>query len=204
MKVAVYWGYQRRILESCPICKNESGWGAMTDDETYRELQDGMKNYWDEGVIASELRQICTDWRIDTVLLVLFDPTVLTKTNQLLTFDAGGVSGHPNHIALIEGAKFYRATHPSVAIYSLLSTALVRKYLFILDYIPSFVLLMPRRAAIAANKTLPKRLVLVNNFGEWQTCQRSMIKHWSQMVWFRWGWIGIGRYMVINELVRVD
>ncbi|RMD42722.1 hypothetical protein DV735_g2416, partial [Chaetothyriales sp. CBS 134920] len=26
--------------------------------------------------------------------------------------------------------------------------------------------------------------------------------HRSQMVWFRWGWITLGRYMLINDLVR--
>jgi hypothetical protein len=26
----------------------------------------------------------------------------------------------------------------------------------------------------------------------------------SQMRWFRWGWIGLSRYMVVNDLKRVD
>jgi len=26
--------------------------------------------------------------------------------------------------------------------------------------------------------------------------------HKSQMVWFRWGWITIGRYMTVNDLKR--
>lgn len=28
--------------------------------------------------------------------------------------------------------------------------------------------------------------------------------HVSQMRWFRWGWIGLSRYMVVNDLKRVD
>ena len=28
--------------------------------------------------------------------------------------------------------------------------------------------------------------------------------HVSQMRWFRWGWIGVSRYMVVNDLGRVD
>lgn len=27
--------------------------------------------------------------------------------------------------------------------------------------------------------------------------------HRSQMRWFRWGWIGVGRYMVVNDLRKV-
>ncbi len=28
--------------------------------------------------------------------------------------------------------------------------------------------------------------------------------HRSQMRWFLWGWVGVGRYMVVNEVRREE
>lgn len=49
----------------------------------------------------------------------------------------------------------------------------------------------------------PARLIYVSGVGEWLTAQSAMVMgHQSQMVWFRWGWITIGRYMTVNDLKR--
>ncbi len=49
----------------------------------------------------------------------------------------------------------------------------------------------------------PPTLLFISDFGEWRKGQNAMVKgHSSQMRWFRWGWIGIGRYMVVNDLKR--
>jgi hypothetical protein len=51
--------------------------------------------------------------------------------------------------------------------------------------------------------TAPGRLLFVSNVNEWLRAQGAMIKaHKSQMVWFRYGWITIGRYMVVNDLKK--
>ena len=48
-----------------------------------------------------------------------------------------------------------------------------------------------------------KRLLFVNSIGEYRRAQKAMTKaHKSQMRWFRWGWIVVGRYMVVNDLRR--
>lgn len=45
-------------------------------------------------------------------------------------------------------------------------------------------------------------IVLVSSPGEYRKAQKAMTEaHVSQMRWFRWGWIGLSRYMVINDLV---
>jgi N-acetylglucosaminylphosphatidylinositol deacetylase len=37
--------------------------------------------------------------------------------------------------------------------------------------------------------------------GEMRRAQKAMtVAHKSQMRWFRWGWIGASRYMVVNDL----
>ncbi|KAI8161558.1 N-acetylglucosaminyl-phosphatidylinositol de-N-acetylase [Colletotrichum sp. SAR 10_70] len=50
----------------------------------------------------------------------------------------------------------------------------------------------------------PSRLVFMNNFGPkggYSTAWAAMtMAHKSQMVWFRYGWITLSRYMVINDL----
>lgn len=54
----------------------------------------------------------------------------------LTTFDADGVSGHPNHISLYHGAKAFVATPGRaslVDLYTLKSVLLLRKYTSVLD-----------------------------------------------------------------------
>jgi N-acetylglucosaminylphosphatidylinositol deacetylase len=48
-----------------------------------------------------------------------------------------------------------------------------------------------------------RRLLFISGVGEWLAAWKAMVHgHKSQMVWFRWGWITIGRYMVVNDLKR--
>lgn len=50
---------------------------------------------------------------------------------------------------------------------------------------------------------LPGQLLFINSVSEYLTAQSAMVNaHKSQMVWFRYGWITIGRYMVVNDLRR--
>ncbi|KAI3401793.1 hypothetical protein diail_8171 [Diaporthe ilicicola] len=49
----------------------------------------------------------------------------------------------------------------------------------------------------------PAALVFMHGFGTggWATAREAMTRaHVSQMVWFRWGWITISRYMFMNDL----
>lgn len=49
----------------------------------------------------------------------------------------------------------------------------------------------------------PAALVFMHGFGAggWATAREAMTRaHVSQMVWFRWGWITISRYMFMNDL----
>lgn len=50
---------------------------------------------------------------------------------------------------------------------------------------------------------LASRLLFVSSVAEWIKAQKAMVDcHRSQMVWFRWGWISLGRYMAVNDLKR--
>ncbi|GKZ34673.1 N-acetylglucosaminyl-phosphatidylinositol de-N-acetylase [Aspergillus brasiliensis] len=130
----------------------------------------------------------------------------------LLTFDKGGISNHPNHRSLYHGAVHFLRTlmkdKPGytcpVTLYTLTTTNLLRKYAGILD--APFTMLRGAMNSLLGRSggskgQLPSRLLFVSSVNEWLTAQSAMVKaHQSQMVWFRWGWITIGRYMVVNDL----
>ena len=57
------------------------------------------------------------------------------------------------------------------------------------------------KAATAGNS--PERLMYLSDVGAYRRAQKAMTHaHKSQMRWFRWGWIAVGRYMVVNDLKR--
>lgn len=130
----------------------------------------------------------------------------------LLTFDKGGISNHSNHRSLYHGAVHFLRTlmkdKPGytcpVTLYTLTTTNLLRKYAGILD--APFTMVRGALNSLigrggSSKGQLPSRLLFVSSVNEWMTAQSAMVKaHQSQMVWFRWGWITIGRYMVVNDL----
>ena len=132
----------------------------------------------------------------------------------LITFDRQGISRHPNHISLYHGAvtwlrgmmKGKTGWECPVALYTLTSTNIVRKYTSVLDApftMLRCVLQSMAGAGAKEKESMPKRLMYLSDVGAYRTAQRAMTQaHKSQMRWFRWGWIGVGRYMVVNDLKR--
>ncbi|KAF4549860.1 N-acetylglucosaminyl-phosphatidylinositol de-N-acetylase-like protein 2 [Elsinoe fawcettii] len=58
--------------------------------------------------------------------------------DMIITFDHRGISSHANHISLLHGARHYLQSLPAeqqteVALYSLVTTNIVRKYITLLD-----------------------------------------------------------------------
>ena len=103
----------------------------------------------------------------------------------VLTFDEGGVSGHVNHVSLLYGAReFVRGK--GVKLWTLTSVGLVRKYSSVLD---------------VGVTRIVGGVVFVSNWEGVRRAQWAMTDcHVSQMRWFRWGWIGLSRYMVVNDV----
>ena len=100
-----------------------------------------------------------------------------------------------------------------VALYTLRSTNVVRKFMGVLDAVGTMVGVVvgaARERAAAGRKEMrgakgerPDRLLFVSDLWQWRRGQRAMTRgHRSQMRWFRWGWVGVGRYMVVNDLRR--
>ncbi|EEQ90010.1 hypothetical protein RJZ56_001161 [Blastomyces dermatitidis] len=135
----------------------------------------------------------------------------------LVTFDQSGVSNHPNHRSLYHGARAFlqnlmngKSSYACpVTLYTLTSTSILRKYIGVLDAPLSMVhglvgaVFDRKRSASTARERQPKRLLFVSGVTDWVAGVKAMVcAHKSQMVWFRWGWVSIGRYMVVNDLKR--
>lgn len=136
----------------------------------------------------------------------------------LLTFDKSGVSNHPNHRSLYDGAHTFLQSlmkgkagfECPVSMYTLTSTNMLRKYVGVLDAPVAMIsgvmegfFEKKKKKQKRGDAQLGNRLLYVSGVGGWLSALKAMVKgHQSQMVWFRWGWIGIGRYMVVNDLKR--
>ncbi|KAL1598573.1 N-acetylglucosaminyl-phosphatidylinositol de-N-acetylase [Nothophoma quercina] len=126
----------------------------------------------------------------------------------IITFDAQGISGHPNHKSLYDGAHtFLKALmhrHSGwecpIKLYTLTTTTIFRKYASLLDAPATLI------TAIIQKKELgnfPTPLLFVSSPMTYRIAQKAMTTaHESQMRWFRWGWITLSRYMVINDLKK--
>ena len=164
-----------------------------------------MTRMWDKNMIAGLLGSAFAPQfghqRANNV-----QPTA--NIDVLITFDSYGVSSHPNHISLYLGARSFvqaltngSAFASPVDLYTLTTVGIARKYSSFLDV---FATLLSGKSAKDEDKAHPESLVFMNQlvgghaFG---TAWRAMTEaHKSQMVWFRYGWITLSRYMVINDL----
>jgi N-acetylglucosaminylphosphatidylinositol deacetylase len=126
----------------------------------------------------------------------------------LITFDRHGISSHPNHRSLYFGARNFLQTlmhqrsgwESPIKLYTLTTTNILRKYLSIFDAPLSVLGVIFSRKEVG---TSPAPLLFVSGPGGYRKAQKAMTTaHKSQMVWFRWGWIGMSRYMIINDLQK--
>ncbi|KAI0551065.1 putative deacetylase LmbE-like domain-containing protein [Xylaria curta] len=134
--------------------------------------------------------------------------------DALITFDRTGVSSHPNHKSLYFGARAFiegllrgRPGWASpVDLYTLTSVSIWRKYASFFDAVTTLFVSLVRGRQRNSDKGNPGTLINMSPlFGGGRqslgTARQAMTQaHKSQMVWFRWGWIGLSRYMVINDL----
>ncbi|KAH7139154.1 phosphatidylinositol glycan class L [Dendryphion nanum] len=131
-----------------------------------------------------------------------------TTIDVIVTFDAHGVSSHPNHKSLYKGAHaFLKALmhkHSGwecpIKLYTLTSTTIFRKYISLLDAPATVIGAVTKRKELG---TFPTPLMFVSSPVGYRTAQKAMTTaHESQMRWFRWGWITLSRYMILNDLKK--
>lgn len=192
----------------------------VLDDPT--KFKDGMKEKWDKKEIAQVLAQAFMSPAQGKQTHVNEGPRA--TIDALITFDAHGVSSHPNHIALYHGARLFLSNlmqdHPGfacpVSMYTLTSINILRKYSLFLDILPTYLtgILSDMISGVTGKASgVPQggiskgsrgaRVVFLSDIGRYLKARDAMVNgHKSQMVWFRWGWITIGRYMFVNDLKR--
>ncbi|KAK0342498.1 N-acetylglucosaminyl-phosphatidylinositol de-N-acetylase [Friedmanniomyces endolithicus] len=172
--------------------------------EDAAKLPDSMTAVWDPKLIAS----ILTRYFAPTLAGAPTTAAPPASLDAILTFDRQGVSGHPNHTALFHGSALFlrhlMARHTGwecpVRLYTLGSVNVLRKYSSVLDAATTVLTCIWRRKE---RGEFPTPLLIVSGPMEVRGAQRAMTgAHRSQMRWFRWGWIGVSRYMVVNDLKR--
>lgn len=180
-------------------------WFILTSaKELHSNFPDSMTTNWSPSLISNLLLRTFASNHAKT-----FSKNAPTASiDVLLTFDRHGISSHPNHISLYHGSvvflKSLMSKHTGwdcpVKLYTLRSISIARKYVSVLDApatILSVIFLSGKREA----GETPSPLFFVAGMGDYLKGRDAMTKaHQSQMRWFRWGWIGVGRYMVINDL----
>lgn len=175
---------------------------VVLEDERF---PDSMSKTWD----AREIAKILTHYLAPKAAEASTSSAPPVMVDVLLTFDQSGVSGHPNHKSLYHGAKEFLQSlmqrHTDwdcpVKLYTLTSTNVVRKYSSIVDCAVTIMLSIFARKEKGA---FPTPLLAVSGPGGVRKAQLAMTTaHKSQMQWFRWGWIGVSRYMVVNDLAKV-
>ncbi|KFW70324.1 N-acetylglucosaminyl-phosphatidylinositol de-N-acetylase, partial [Pygoscelis adeliae] len=132
----------------------------------------------------------------DTQLLTAFvlKHIEANNINLVVTFDAGGVSGHANHISLYAAIRYkYRCFEILILflrlgcrVLLLESVNLFRKYISVLD--------------VPVSCLLPRDALFILTEEETEQARRAMRCHRSQLLWFRHIYMLFSRYMMINSL----
>ncbi|KAK2627377.1 hypothetical protein QTJ16_003343 [Diplocarpon rosae] len=169
------------------------------------EFPDSITTVWDKQKIATLLSSAFAPNLSNPMKNKSADAPTAT-IDVLITFDASGVSSHPNHISLFHGARHFITSlihnRPGwgcpVDLYSLSSVNIVRKYTGFFD---SIISMLVTAFSEKQTKDHPSPLLFLSGIQEVRCAQSAMTTaHKSQMRWFRWGWIGLSRYMVVNDL----
>ncbi|KAI0156676.1 LmbE-like protein [Hypoxylon sp. FL1284] len=191
--------------------------GLAREDDVYihdsPDFPDSMTTTWDASKISSLLSSAFAPHLASQKTSTNASAPTAT-IDVLVTFDGSGVSSHPNHISLYHGARAFISSltrgRPGwaspVDLYTLTSVGFLRKYAGFLDVFATVVaLLLGGSGKKKSDRGNPGALVsmsaLVGARESYGAARAAMTEaHKSQMVWFRWGWIALSRYMYINDL----
>ena len=124
-----------------------------------------------------------------------------------MTFDAGGISGHPNHTALAHAIMAHLPTpstgrHAIPKVWLLATTSLLRKYLGVLEVLVSLLLAALARLWGGGGGGRPETRVALNP-RPW-VAYSAMLAHASQFVWYRRLSILFSRYTYVNTMVAAS
>jgi N-acetylglucosaminylphosphatidylinositol deacetylase len=168
----------------------------------YRDLQDNITLDWDPRIVSSVIEPYVLAHNISTVrpsLHVRLSHLLIFA--QIITFDAGGISNHPNHRSLPLGVSHllsHTSTPPLPRLLTLVSVPLHIKYIG-----PLAPLLSKASLYLQGDAPRTTTTTFVAGAKGFATAHAAMRRHWSQLVWFRWLYVLFSRYMWVNDLVEV-
>lgn len=167
---------------------------VLVDDPS---LPDGMLQQWPPAVVATHVAQAVRRFKPQQVSSRMGRPchpwgslcwhqSFLQSLAQVYTFDAGGVSGHPNHLATCAGVLRWWTGTPSSSslsnlpeLWQLETVGLPRKYLALLEVPLSHLLTLLRRW----QKPHPQKSLCIVVRARPRQAWRALLAHRSQMVW---------------------
>jgi N-acetylglucosaminylphosphatidylinositol deacetylase len=183
---------KNELMLSCRnlVVDNESVKVELIDDN--QNLPDNPIKKWDKQLCHSVIEKFVQSNKIDV----------------LITFDKHGVSSHLNHcflnqciLDMLKSNNFSSFTTLK-HVYFLKTVNVIRKYLFIFDLVPT-LFLNSLFDLFNLNNTFSPSILAVNTLTDYSICFNSMLKHESQLTWFRYLYIISSRYMFINDLDKI-
>lgn len=172
--------------------------------------QDQKQKPWDESIIQRILERHITKWDIDLVI----------------TFDAAGFSD-PNHRALSNAVQRFSNLHEhrSPAAYALQTKSVLRRYMSVLDLVPTslpfglrilkaFLFAVPEgyQTRLDGKGVVPPpkdgdvygdKALIVTDWSQHVEAQTALEKHASAYSWDRVLYASLSRYMWFNDLRRM-
>ncbi|TPX66141.1 hypothetical protein SpCBS45565_g04669 [Spizellomyces sp. 'palustris'] len=148
------------------------------------------------GIVASDIQDNPREWwPADRILEIVTEHVKKTNADVIVTFDSGGTSGHINHRSV------HRALVKSpIPTYSTTTIPLIRKYSSILDVTLTSLSFLPN---LLFNKPVTHRAFFVNGWNDYLAARRAFGSHASQLSWDRHFYMILGRYMFLNDLVKI-
>ncbi|WVO13071.1 hypothetical protein L204_100681 [Cryptococcus depauperatus] len=156
------------------------------------EIRDGMDTDWDPELVASFVEIYLATNPVDIII----------------TFDSLGITSHPNHIS-VSSSLSHIPIELRPRVLKIRSPSIISKFtgpLYVFYLHLQVLLSRPIIEGFFPNLFLneSKRFhVMVNDIPRYTTALRAMMAHSSQLVWFRWLYLGASRLMWVNELVEV-
>ncbi|XP_006901461.1 PREDICTED: N-acetylglucosaminyl-phosphatidylinositol de-N-acetylase [Elephantulus edwardii] len=128
-------------------------------------------------------------WDTQHVASILLQHIEANDISLVVTFDAKGVSGHINHVALHLAMRTLHSEGrlpKGCSVLMLETVNVVRKYISLLD--------------LPLSQLQTQNVLFVLSGKEVTQAKRAMACHQSQLLWFRHLYIFFSRYMRINSL----
>ncbi|XP_064585501.1 N-acetylglucosaminyl-phosphatidylinositol de-N-acetylase [Zonotrichia leucophrys gambelii] len=129
------------------------------------------------------------EWDTQLLATLVLEHIEAKNINLVVTFDAGGVSGHANHISLYKAVRYLHSEGKlpeGCRVLVLESVNLFRKYISFLDVLISCL--------------LPRDELFILTEEETEQAKRAMRCHRSQLLGYRQLYLLFSRYLVLNSL----